>query len=150
MKNVNLRLKVLLLLSSITFFICFFPFKQTNVDLVPYVEDYKRLLNNHCSKPIKIPNQFFVNFGDLPKEWAGVCNGGTLFYGKVTIDRLYWKGLSEDSRYELIFHELSHCILGLDHTDDSNNYMYYSIRLIKKEELFDQVKKSIEDYCEKI
>jgi hypothetical protein len=36
----------------------------------------------------------------------------------IEVDRLHWAGLSETSRKVLIYHELGHCELDLDHTTD--------------------------------
>lgn len=48
-----------------------------------------------------------------------------------------------------MFHELSHCLLGLDHVDNYKNYMYYSVIHIPDEDLNNQLIQDIQRLCKK-
>ena len=67
-----------------------------------------------------------ISFGDpkiyfLPKEVKAIAacmiNWGYMGSKKIVIDASFWDRITEDSREQLIFHELGHCVLGLDHID---------------------------------
>lgn len=45
----------------------------------------------------------------------------------IYVDRSDWDGLCEAQRRAVIFHELGHCALYRDHTDEPMSYMYPSV-----------------------
>jgi hypothetical protein len=42
----------------------------------------------------------------------------------IKIDSRFWRNSSEDERYEVVFHEMYHCLFLKDHVNDPKNYMY--------------------------
>lgn len=60
-------------------------------------------------------NSMEIVMGTLPSTVeVGVCEVDA-FGRKITIDQASWLNLDEGSRQNLIFHELGHCILNLNH-----------------------------------
>ena len=67
--------------------------------------------------------------GDVPGKFVdkmegddvGVCEtktlGGKVLWKRVSILRSAWDSYSADLRKELVFHELGHCVLGLEHDE---------------------------------
>lgn len=48
----------------------------------------------------------------FPKDVIGMCFP---YYGVIFINEAFWKIASDQERKELIFHELAHCAMGLNH-----------------------------------
>lgn len=67
-------------------------------------------------------DNLIIRFSDLSDvsnplgETVGECQWGTT--PTVTIDPYYWNTLFENSRQELMDHELGHCILNRQHRND--------------------------------
>lgn len=135
---------VLLWFSSFILFISL-PFVKVDRELTPYYEEFMQIVNNECSK-VKLPNQFIVEFKQLDDEEIGSC---TIYLHKkeVFIDVNFWKTASSRTKKQLMFHELTHCLLGLHHVDVSGNYMYPYIEPIPENELIDQVKNNVKLFC---
>ena len=56
---------------------------------------------------------------DIPENGvAGTCEYGA-HINHVTVDLNYWNNTSELEREFVVFHELGHCVLHLDHNDTS-------------------------------
>lgn len=96
-------------------------FKVKNIiesDLQPYVTKFDNLLNTKTNSSII--------FTTLENPVVGRCyNYGTNSeYNIIHIDINYWNSSLEDSKEQLIFHELGHCVLGLGHDD---TYIYDNV-----------------------
>lgn len=55
-----------------------------------------------------------MGFGSLKSPSVGLCsikNGEV----RITIDRAFWDTIGEEQREHLMYHELGHCAMGLDH-----------------------------------
>ncbi len=50
----------------------------------------------------------------------GQCSRSESSQHAITIDQRYWRSANDLQREYLIFHELGHCVLGRDHTDDAD------------------------------
>ena len=60
---------------------------------------------------------FKVAFGNLDTGSAGHCLEWTNNDKLVEIDRVYFQTLNKDQQEALVWHELGHCALGLDHDE---------------------------------
>lgn len=58
-----------------------------------------------------------VVFGELEKDMVGLCQTWSNGTKKITIDKEYWDMETETQREELMFHELGHCAMNLDHDE---------------------------------
>ena len=61
-----------------------------------------------------------AQFRDIPQDHvAGQCSYSYYSPRQVTIDIPFWKRSSQLSREMIVFHELGHCVLNLDHDERS-------------------------------
>lgn len=92
------------------------------VDFQPYVEAFKTECAHHSREiPEERWNALTIVMGQPSNpdhtNAVGLCEvrSDTL---KVTISPIYWAWADEGRRYQLIFHELGHCLLGFTHRGD--------------------------------
>lgn len=83
------------------------------------------------------------------ETWVGVCyRNGTA--RAIFIKKWYWNKIDSTSRKTLLFHELGHCILDLEHRDDPNNYMNpYITEDLSMWNLYNQVVADVKAHCTK-
>ena len=60
---------------------------------------------------------------DFPKEISSNVIGYCQFPWQVSFKKDYWDTASAADRMTLVYHELGHCALGLDHYDDKSDIM---------------------------
>jgi hypothetical protein len=127
--------------------ILFFMLPINNIDkeLQSYYKEYMDLAKSQCDK-IKPPTQFSIRFGKLSDDNIGVC---TYYVNRreILIDNNYWRMSNLEIRKQLIFHELTHCILGIDHINLESNYMNPYLLELPEEELYIQVKQNMKAVC---
>lgn len=71
----------------------------------------------------EVPSTLTVGFGDLEGYVLGRCvafNDGT---AEIIVDKTSWSDLTVAQREVVILHELGHCVLGLEHSEDKNAIM---------------------------
>lgn len=123
-------------------------YQKVDPELVPYVAEYKNLLDKYCeTKQYNTSNFYSIKL--LPKMEAdhiGVCYRKFNGY-KIEINGEWWNTASEDDRKQLIFHELAHCLIDKDHVEDQTNYMNPFFVSLKYQDLYDQVTLDIYNRC---
>jgi len=135
-----------ILLSLILFMMI--PIQHVTPDLKPYHDPIIKYVEEHCSQHHYFhPLKTFIRFNKLPSPIIGLCRVAPLEY-IIDIDPQYWNNTSEDLRWELMLHEMSHCIFRLDHTDDPDNYMYPELVDMKKEKAWQQFENNVSYLCE--
>lgn len=90
-----------------------------NVDpeLKPYVDEF----DQETSARSYVNMVFEENVtGKTGKTVAGVCrySGNIFIPNTVAINKGYWDTIPVPMRKSLVWHELGHCVLGLDHNED--------------------------------
>lgn len=55
---------------------------------------------------------------NLSNEFAAVCEIFSDGYKLIRINELYWSYYGEGAREELVYHELGHCVLDRDHSEE--------------------------------
>ena len=118
---------------------------EVDEHIIPYYNEFISIVKKECPK-IETPNQFVVKFDTLKNEEVGLC----YFYAfkrEIKIDEFFWEFASDQSRKQLVFHELTHCILTKHHVEDENNYMYAYLNYLPPDVLIEQVKESARSYC---
>ena len=60
---------------------------------------------------------------DFPEEVSPNVIGYCQFPWQVSFKKSYWDTASAADRMTLVYHELGHCALGLDHYDDKSDIM---------------------------
>jgi hypothetical protein len=151
--RINIMLASFLIILSIT--ACAsameFSYKHVEAPLVEYVRDYNYLLKYHCPK-IKPSNHYSIRLENKLDEqtWVGVCTYKLNGYS-IEILRAYWTHANETQRRQLVYHELSHCILNRKHElDNSAHYMYPVIEDIPYNVYVQQTIDDIEEYCKSL
>jgi hypothetical protein len=105
-------------------------------ELRPYVGAYLSLMDDanitpDC--PLTVPS---IGFGDVTRgeensTTVGLCTIHSLvgfeIWGEVLVRREYWDMMSDVVRRWLIYHELTHCYYQMDHVDNPDAIMYYTI-----------------------
>ncbi len=64
-----------------------------------------------------------VMSSDMPKQEEGTVIGYCIPYKRMAISEAFWKRATPAEKLTLIYHELGHCALGLDHYDDTHDIM---------------------------
>lgn len=112
---------------------------EIDSELRPYVESFLTscafngvgdICNNNISHLIFI--SFVDQIGDGNSATIGQCeaysSGGKFIKGNVVILRAAWETLDEYAKTILVFHELEHCILYVNHLDSRphvmNSFLY--------------------------
>lgn len=123
-------------------------FNNINVELKPYYHSYLNMLHTHCN--INPAPRFTLDFKSCGEDKCiGYCLPGKLEQ-KVFVDREFWNRSTKFVREQLIFHELSHCILHAQHSKDKSNFMYpYTPVDISKAEFYNEVNDLMEQTCKK-
>lgn len=125
-------------------------FHDTKIDpdLLPYVDQYKQLLTDHCpSRSFKKHHDIILVDRKPADTWIGICRY-FVTWTEIHIDRVFWYGADEEEREQLIFHEMSHCFLNKEHVSDHTNYMYDTLVPLKRNQYTPQVIRDIKEYCE--
>lgn len=108
-----------------------------------YLIDDFETTSQDLKSPIKINNlvvQFVDNFSEIQEERkvVGLCDKGTTTtktnsLGQrtkevdtpiISIKKSYFDSISPAERHELVFHELGHCILNLNHIDGISGSLF--------------------------
>ena len=63
-----------------------------------------------------------IVFGDIEGDIVGFCNVGWK-RRSIVIDRSSWKNLEHYEKEELMYHELGHCAMDLDHDDEQKKIL---------------------------
>jgi len=68
-------------------------------------------------------SQVDATISDIPEpNVIGQCSWNQTHQHSITLDRNYWSKANDLQREFVVFHELGHCVLGLEHFDDSDAY----------------------------
>ena len=97
-----------------------YDFKRTNgKPRINGINEQIKPFYDQFSKKLQIKLGYIpAQFSKLDKDLAGICweyNGG---YVEIEIDSSYWEQASYSEKEQLIFHELGHCALRLDHNEN--------------------------------
>jgi hypothetical protein len=65
-----------------------------------------------------------VSFGELSSDKAGICIKYDSGHREVVINANEWNSgrMTEWGKFNLIYHELGHCVLGREHTEEKIEY----------------------------
>lgn len=138
----------ILFLQILTFIV---PIHYVNEELQPYYNEFFTYVDSKCKKEqINVPSQIVVDFGPMMSEGdIGYCIAIDGIRFKINIDKDYFIRSNEEQKFNLMVHELSHCVLSQKHSEDSRHYMYYMENGLSKEATIIQLKQVIEGICDK-
>lgn len=138
-------LKYVLCILCIFYF--FGPISFDNKTLEVYKVEVLKIIQDHCyPSQYYNPRKQFVYFKHLTDGVVGQCALNPWYY-KIEIDPTYWKHMSEDERFQVMAHEMTHCLLLLDHVDNRYNYMYYMMVDLPKKTVIDQLLVNLKYRC---
>ena len=139
---------VILLVAEVA--LTFVPIKNVEPELEPYYYKFLSTVYAHCeNRQVFAPNQLTIKFskgGALGERIIGVCRN-RVFSFTIEIDKDYWYRADESDRLQLMTHELSHCVLGLDHVDNIDNYMSSRLWRLTSDETNAQLEENLRKLC---
>lgn len=94
-------------------------YRGIDPEFIEYVEEFE----DYYGKSI---GDVSMGFADLKDPSVGVCVRWISGHREIKIDREYWTRLdvSKTDKIGLMFHELGHCVLNRDHTDEEMQVPY--------------------------
>jgi hypothetical protein len=115
----------------------------------PYVVKFKEMRKESCSSYDEDLDQShqFIKFETLMPSYLGLCAMGPDSF-TIKIDKGFWSRASEDERYEVIMHELTHCFLYMGHINEKNHYMNPNEQRITKEMVDKQMVDIFKSKCD--
>lgn len=117
-------------------------------DFKIYLTEIKRDIRNNCARDEYSHKHFQFIYKDLEKRTVGLCLR-TRSHFTVFVNPHTWPLLTFDEKYQVLAHEVTHCMLRLPHVDDPNNYMYPIQReFLSKGEVRSQFLKNIYSVCQ--
>lgn len=146
MKNHRMFVYLLLLVYLITSNL---PYKATTIDpvFVNYYTEFETIVKQYCTEDQYFHPNCKIEFHEFVKNEIGMCLGKPNKY-TIWIKKKYWDEGSDNEKFSLLIHELSHCELDLDHDPDPNNYMYFDDRIVNSKEIvIEQLKTYLKKKC---
>lgn len=121
------------------------PIQKVDPNLASHYVEFMAIAKAECPR-VETPQQLILEFGNLGEENIGVC-----YYYKfkrsIVVDKFYWLMATEHQRKQLMYHELTHCILNKDHIESEADYMNPYATEVSNEELIRQVKENAISFC---
>lgn len=121
------------------------PIKRVHPELIEYYKNFMVLVKQECPK-IEPPRQLILEVGVLSDNNIGVCYYYTV-KRNIVVDKFYWETATHQQRKQLMYHELSHCVLNKDHVQSELDYMNPYATEVSDEELIRQVKENAVSFC---
>lgn len=111
-----------------------------------FYKEYISYIPETCKPDILRQNKIIIRFEKLESNFIGFCN--RMFKQRVILlDVGFWSWTRETDKKQLLFHELSHCLLNKEHVDNAAHYMYPSQLALSESFFVEQVKEDIKEYC---
>lgn len=97
------------------------------MELDSHVREFEALCNCEVDVPIRIK---VIPSTKKGYRTLGVCYGFRMptVFRSIEIDQEYWRTASFYERESTVFHELAHCVLDLEHTDELTGDFLMSLR----------------------
>lgn len=132
-------------------FIYFLPIHYVNPKIEPYYKEFFSYVYPQCRKDqINYPKQTVIDFGSMPdSDDIGYC---VLLKGvrfKITLNKKYFDKATEEQRFILVAHELTHCVFLRDHSASPFHYMYWRETGVRKNDAIYQLQEIINHDCKK-
>lgn len=106
------------------------------------------IIKLHCK-----PGQYFnphnkqLIITNLDSPIVGLCETDEEDFFNIYIDSGFWLSITTDMRFELMAHEMEHCLFFRKHVDNDKNFMYYQLRNLTKEETTQQLIDNLNQDC---
>lgn len=123
--------------------------KGIDPELEPYYTEVLVFIKNKCTeKQYNNTELFNVKFGELKDKDIGMCLRGLVAY-KIIIDPRYWNRCDTNTRFQLVAHEMMHCLLHIEHSIDRNDFMFPTLKYMSKLEVIDQLNSYLDYKCKR-
>jgi hypothetical protein len=120
------------------------PYKSVNQTLDVYYTNFNNKVIEKCGNKYN-SNKHIIRFAKLIRPTIGQCSsvlGGFM----IEIDALFWDIANENDKYNVMTHELSHCILKENHSiTDYPHYMNDTMNELS----IDVINKQLDDVIER-
>lgn len=127
--------------------VTFAPVKYTSSELKPYYLEFLEKIEKKCKNgEAFLPPQRVIIISNLGVQNVGVCYRTNVSFW-IIIDRYYWDSFNDDDKLQVIYHELSHCVLQADHIDVELHYMHSYMQRVLKEQIEFQTDELIDRVC---
>lgn len=139
---------VMTLLAAIAMLV---PIHKVDPVIEPYIEEFKSIGQSVCKEvdyfsPPKTVIGLKKGVLTDKESIIGVCYRSNISF-KIEYDEDYFYGLNPTSKKALVFHELTHCMLLIDHSEDRKNYMYENLVELDEKTLYNQVRDNFKRRC---
>jgi len=124
---------------------------HSNADMNSIKDSYMEILG--IIKLYCKPGQYFnpkekkLIRANLDNPVIGICETDQESFYNIYIDSGYWMQVSKDMQFELMAHEMSHCLFFRNHVDNDKNFMYPVIRDLTKEQTTQQLIENLNQDC---
>lgn len=126
------------------------PIRHTDKEIKPYLQDYLAFVDHYCYQhEMNLPPTRVIRFDKLDTQnEIAYCSLSPIRF-EIVFDREYWNFLSDEDKYQLAFHEFTHCYFGQEHIDYRFHFMFPSMTKIKKEKVDQQLANILTEKCTK-
>lgn len=135
-------------LSFLFIFYFFGPVSFDNKTLEPYKIEVLNIVKQQCKEgEYNNPEKQLLYFKELSTDTIAECSSNYNVYYKIEVNPNYWNKYNEADKFQIIAHEMFHCLFGMDHSPDKHNFMYYSMTSIPKDITIMQMVEYLKHEC---
>lgn len=142
--------KMFLSVALATLLFVFIPRVHTDIELQKYEQHFLSIVNYYCDNDeINLPNKRKIILDDIETEdEVGYCSTNP-FKFTIVINKDSWNSYNNGYKYQLMFHELTHCYLKQEHIDYKYHYMFPYLNNIPISKVNDQLIELLKEKCTK-
>lgn len=124
------------------------PYASSEIDklILPHYQEFMSLLETECTEDQYFHPNFKMQIKELEDDAIGVCIIRPKSF-TIYLDKQFWEKSEELDRFQVVAHELIHCMFYQDHVEDKKHFMAPNFVYIPKEVLYKQIKDMLKDKC---
>jgi hypothetical protein len=126
----------------------FVKYHHVDKPLQPYVNEYMNLVTQSCTpKQYWVPKKTSIYLSNLSQDVIGECDIAPDMW-QIKIDKTFFTYTKDEERFQVIAHELRHCLFLVGHVSDPNNYMAPMFPNLTMRELLEQINADLKASCQ--